>query len=253
MTPPRYRAILFDLCGTLMPYDTGQIPVVSIRGQAIRTTTFILYEIFKADHPALSYETFYDQFIAATEGVNARRESENREILSEVRFDTFLNLLGVNPSQNTTLRDRLKATHLQLISRCLTFPPAHRELIHRLKKNYPIGLVTNFDDTDTVYHVLEREGIRDLFCTIVISAEIGFRKPHPRIFEVACERLSVSPTEVLFIGDSWTSDICGAKPLGMDAAWINPEGLPLPEEGPRPDYVLSDLAEPHDWWNADKR
>ncbi|HLG23168.1 MAG TPA: HAD family hydrolase, partial [Candidatus Manganitrophaceae bacterium] len=73
------------------------------------------------------------------------------------------------------------------------------------------------------------------------SSEIGIRKPRPEIFLAACEKLEVAPSETLFVGDSWDNDIRGAKGVGMDAAWINPGGLHAPEEGPRPDYILSEL------------
>jgi putative hydrolase of the HAD superfamily len=93
-----------------------------------------------------------------------------------------------------------------------------------------------------VSQVLEREGIDQLFEAVIISAEIGIRKPRPEIFLAACERVGVAPAEALFVGDSFENDVVGAKRIGMDAAWLNPSGLPLPMEGPRPNHILPELT-----------
>ena len=53
-------------------------------------------------------------------------------------------------------------------------------------------MVSNFDYSPTCLAILEREGIADLFETIVISDEVGWRKPKPVIFETALERDEVA-------------------------------------------------------------
>jgi len=241
--PRRYKAILFDLCGTVMPYHTDHIQIATINGKTIRTTTPMLYAIFQEYNSVIPYEQFHHSFIKATERVNALRESDGREVSSDTRFQLFFELLGMKDQKYHAILKRLQATHLDRISGCLVFPASHRDSLVTLKRQYKMGLVTNFDDTDTVYKVLKREGIDYLFETVIISAEVGLRKPRGEIFHEACERLSIVPTEALFIGDSWESDVGGAKGVGMDAAWINMDGLPIPDHGPSPDYMLADLTQ----------
>lgn len=241
----RYKALLFDLCGTVMPYDIRRLPMATLRGQEIRTTTPILYSLFCAYHQAIPYEQFHDLFVETTQKVAALRAVEEREITSDVRFKLFLERLDIKDTARQEIFRKLKAAHLNCISACLTLPEGNRHLLMTLKERYKIGLVTNFDDTDTVYHVLGREGILNLFEAVAISAEVGVRKPRAEIFLFACEKLSVLPREVLFIGDSWESDVCGAKGIGMDVVWINSNGSPPPEEGDPPDHILSDITELH--------
>ncbi len=228
-----------------MPYETERLPIATIRGHEIRTTTPILYSLFSEYHQAIPYGRFHDLFVETTEKVAALRTVEEREITSDVRFNFFLDLLGIKDYARQEVCRRLKTAHLDCISACLTLPEANRNLLMALKERHKIGLVTNFDDTDTVYRVLEREGIFNLFEAVAISAEVGVRKPRAEIFLFACKKLAVLPEEALFIGDSWESDVGGAKGLGMDVVWINSNGALPPEGGERPDYILSNITELH--------
>lgn len=239
-----YRALLFDLCDTLMPFRNDPMPLVEIRGESIRTTTPLLYECFQRASPSLPYEEFHDRFVEATESVWRQRNETGEEVSSAARFERFLERLGVQRGEGwDALHRRFLETHLGRIARCLECAPAHRRLLADLKTRYKLGLVSNFDDTQTVYDVLAREEIAPLFDAILISSEIGFRKPRPEIFLAACEKIGVSPSEVLFIGDSFENDVVGAKQVGMDAAWINRAGLPLPLEEYQADYVLLELSD----------
>jgi FMN phosphatase YigB (HAD superfamily) len=54
---------------------------------------------------------------------------------------------------------------------------------------------------------------------MAISADLGFRKPHPDIFMYALNRLNVLPEETAMVGDSLQADIVGAKMLNMLSIW----------------------------------
>ncbi len=239
----RYAALIFDLCDTIMPYCSDRMPKVIIRGETIHTTTPLLYDCFREHGMDMGYEAFHDCFVAATESTAALRLS-GEEVSSFIRFARFLDLLQIAPSeQRATLHNTLMKTHLDQVANCLYCPDENKALLMALKQEYPIGLITNFDDTETVYTVLDREEIRGLFDTILISSEFGLRKPRKEIFLAACEPLAIHPNQALFIGDSMSSDIAGANGVGMDTAWINPDGVIPSEEAPRPNYILSHLSE----------
>ena len=66
--------------------------------------------------------------------------------------------------------------------------------------------------------------------TVVISEREGIRKPDPKIFIRAAERVRVPPQQCLFVGDNPEADIGGALAAGMQAVWRRgaipwPEGL----------------------------
>jgi putative hydrolase of the HAD superfamily len=66
-----------------------------------------------------------------------------------------------------------------------------------------------------------------LLGTVVSSAEHGFMKPHPSIFEAALAHANVAASEAVMVGDSLMADIEGALAVGM-------RGILLRRSGERP-------------------
>jgi putative hydrolase of the HAD superfamily len=113
----------------------------------------------------------------------------------------------------------------------------------KLAKRLRLGLVSNFDDSETGHLIMHDTGIRDLFDAVIISADTGYRKPNPLIFKRILEILRLEPADILFVGDTPLDDVMGSKGVGMHSAWIRTGGRELPEGIPAPDIVISDLAE----------
>ncbi len=84
--------------------------------------------------------------------------------------------------------------------------------------------------------------IEGLFKHAFISEEIGFIKPLPPFFEKILEKLGAKASECLMIGDSLSSDIIGAKSVGMDACWFCP-WQQKNDTGITPDYQISALQD----------
>jgi hypothetical protein len=55
---------------------------------------------------------------------------------------------------------------------------------------------------------------------VILSYEVGFMKPDPAIFHLVCDRLGLSPAEILFVGDTPSADIEGPRATGMPATLI---------------------------------
>lgn len=73
---------------------------------------------------------------------------------------------------------------------------------------------------------------------IIISGEVGLRKPDPAIFQLAAERLGVRPQECWYVGDTFGNDIVPAAEAGWHAVWLNRRGHAVPE-APVPDAIVS--------------
>jgi putative hydrolase of the HAD superfamily len=63
---------------------------------------------------------------------------------------------------------------------------------------------------------------------VVLSCAVGLRKPDPRIYELACERLDVEPRHCLFVGDGANDELAGAERAGMHAVCVLPPGRDEP-------------------------
>jgi putative hydrolase of the HAD superfamily len=59
------------------------------------------------------------------------------------------------------------------------------------------------------------------FEALVISARVGFNKPHPAIFEHALSQMKVSPAEAVHVGDSYQADVVGARRVGIRPVLID--------------------------------
>jgi len=62
-----------------------------------------------------------------------------------------------------------------------------------------------------------------LFDDITYCMDVGFRKPHPAIFEAALNKAGVSAEEAIFIGDDPVWDVKGALDAGIQALLYDPE------------------------------
>lgn len=76
----------------------------------------------------------------------------------------------------------------------------------------------------------EREALRAHFDAYVESCVAGVRKPEPRIYEIACERLAVAPAEAAFLDDIG-SNLKAAAKLGMTTIKVEDPDAALGELG----------------------
>ena len=72
----------------------------------------------------------------------------------------------------------------------------------------------------------------------------------PRIFEPALRTIGVAAGEVLYVGDSVTSDMAAARNAGLDFCWFNPGGDPVPA-GQAPSFLIRAMRDP-DGANLDR-
>lgn len=169
------------------------------------------------------------------------------EALKVRRFELFFETVGLQHSAEVFSQE-----YLGCLAGCADLIEGAREVLQRLHRQYRIGILTN--GLGAVQRPrLAASLIRDYVADIVISEEIGFAKPDPRYFETAFERLGrpEKPT-VLFIGDSWTSDIAGGVRFGIDTCWFNPKGESRPAE-PRIVHEVRSLLQLEEWLKQESR
>ena len=106
-----------------------------------------------------------------------------------------------------------------------TFPdPQAQSLLNDLWGSHRIALITNFDHPPHVHTRLAELGLRQYFDAVVVSGEVGTKKPGPGIFTLALDKIGMAAEDVAFIGDSIEDDIVGAKAIGMTPILIERKG-----------------------------
>ena len=108
---------------------------------------------------------------------------------------------------------------------------------------YRLGLVSNVSLLPHLMRAdLERLGIARYLDASVFSSEVRVRKPDPRIFREALERVGTEPGETVFVGDRLYDDIGGAQAVGMRAVQTR-QFRAEDDPSPRPDAVIGHFAE----------
>jgi HAD superfamily hydrolase (TIGR01509 family) len=236
--------VLFDLFDTLVHFDPDRLPTVEVGGRTVRSSAGRLHRVLRGHAPDVSLQACYDALRASWEEAERRRAADHREVTAPERMSDMLRRLALDPGACPTgLVESLLDAHRVALSEAATFPPHYVDLLRALRARYRLAVVSNFDYTPTALAMLAVAGVTELFDTIVVSDEIGWRKPRPEIFEAALERVAVRPAEALFVGDRADIDVVGAQRLGMAVAWVNPKPAPLPAGIPAPDYEIRDLGE----------
>lgn len=239
-----YRAVLFDLFDTLVLFHRDRLPEISVNGRTIHTTAGRLHAAFRDYAPTVELPAFVDALFWSWQEAERIRAEAHREVTAPQRFDMLFGRLGFPPGRlPAEARERLLATHMRELSQVVECPSHHASLLREMGQRYRLGVVSNFDYSPTCRTILEREEIAHHFETIVISDEIGWRKPTPIIFETALQHLGLRPAEALFVGDRADIDVLGARAVGMPTAWINRDAAALPTDIQPPDFEIRDLEE----------
>jgi len=80
-------------------------------------------------------------------------------------------------------------------------------------------MISNWDER--LPDLLDGLGLADGLDPVVVSCEVGFEKPDPRIFRHALDLAGVAPERALMVGDDEVADIRGATGVGMAALRID--------------------------------
>ncbi len=103
---------------------------------------------------------------------------------------------------------------LDYIRHVMTPQPDAIEVLSSLKgQGFKTGLIS--DCSHEIPTVWPQTPFAPLFDTAVFSCLVGMRKPDPRIYQLAVERLDVRPEQCTYVGDGGSQELSGALAVGM--------------------------------------
>lgn len=214
----RYKAVIFDLFGTLIDSFSAREYEEVLRRMA---------SVLSVPHRA-----FITQWL---ETVDKRMVGFFPDI--ETNIDHICAILGATTTEESV--SSASRIRLEYTSRSIRPREGVLETLAQLKsKGHKIGLVT--DCSIEIPLLWEEKSIAPFIDVPVFSCVEGVKKPDPRIYRRACERLHVSPQECLYLGDGGSNELTGASKIGMEAVHI----CTLHE----PDAIRLDVEE----WNGPK-
>ncbi len=234
------EAITFDLWETLIR-ETSE-SARKVKEARIRNLYMLLQD--------QGYPGTFERVEAAYEEVGERLQgiwTRHEDVGSEGQVQLFLEALEDGWE---VPRDRMALANLEwaYVSPVLKALPVLNqgaaELLNGLREQYRLGLICNTGRVPgtMLKIVLRRLGILEHFDVLTFSDVVGVRKPDPQIFHLTLEPLGVAPDRALHVGDNPTTDILGARGVGMWAVLIgSPEASLAEDEKVRAMEVLGEL------------
>lgn len=198
-------AVMFDLYGTLADIEVDE---ESRHFWDSLAAKFFLSEAGAGQAVRDSYRRLSEQ--------ETKRRGEG--FILDAVFTKLLAEFGLNADRDSvlTFSEVFRRTSIVMLRR----KPYTGKLLKVLKDSgYRLGLVSNTEALLTA-HDLRALGISAKFDQIVLSSELGFKKPSREIFDVALERMNVEASESVFVGDNFSDDIVGAVNSGIDAIFL---------------------------------
>ncbi len=172
-----------------------------------------------------------------------QREIFSPSELIEMSYRSTLAQLDIQTDQISNLSQSF--WHIFNYSRVME--PDVNEVLTVLARNYRLAVITN-GFVSAQLPRMQAAGIEHFFEAVVVSEAIGFAKPSPEIFHHALSRLNLTPSEVIYVGDSLKHDYAGATQVKMDFCYYNRKNQNLPEEA-KPKFMISELLNLLDFFN----
>ncbi len=233
------HAIVFDINGTLIDIETDEgmeqvyraighlltYQGISLRRWEVRD---LYFQIMK-QQMAASQETYPEFDVVAVW----------REALLRNAID-YTRALPAGKLQQLPL---LIAELQRGISRKRLCPfPQVPEVLGELKERYRLAIVS---DAQSPYAVPElmAVGLHEYFDPIIISGDYGYRKPDPRLFQHALDKLQIHPSQAIFVGNDRYRDVFGAQQAGMKTVLFSPNQNAARTTGAEPDYIIYQFSE----------
>jgi FMN phosphatase YigB (HAD superfamily) len=207
------KAVTFDFWDTLYG-SLGAEGVVATRTDALRRHFLSKGHNFTEDAVRRAYHH-------AEERLNYHARTDWLCPGPDLAMADIFGSLGLTPAQRDTevLLEQFRTNETIRI----TPLPGVPETLAAMSTEFRIGLISDtwLTPGSRLRERMEQHGLKRFFSVTVFSDETGFRKPHPRQFELALSALGVRPAECVHFGDTESTDIRGAKASGMKAILLD--------------------------------
>jgi putative hydrolase of the HAD superfamily len=231
------EAVLFDYGNTLVPYGKREDRIV----------VDAFHAAVRPHGAPEDIEAFREVVRSVTARLIDRATTTGREVRREEKVVDVLEALGL-PAETAVVEEALEAITRAFVL-AVRAPSGVAGTLERLAGQYRLGLLSNYFLAEPIHESLRENGLEGYLDPRIVSAEIGWCKPHARAYGPALAALDVPAERVLMVGDNLTADVGGAGALGCLTAHITEHldgALPYgrPEgDGAEPTVRISQLSE----------
>jgi putative hydrolase of the HAD superfamily len=203
----KYRAVIFDLFGTLVP--------------SFSEREYRLIVMQMADILLVPGAEFWEQWLSNFNDSILGIIPDSRSGITRI-----IQKLGINPGEEKINR----AARLLFEYEAKTMVPranAVQTLTDLKAADFRIGLISDCSSGAVV--IWPETALSPFFDATIFSCQAGMKKPDPRIYHLALEKLKVSPGECCYIGDGSSQELSGAVRAGLRAVQLRIPGEDDPD------------------------
>ena len=234
-TTKRYKAVFFDLGGTLR--------IALLEEAWMRHARRKMAEIAGAPVP---YEEFYQMIEERYEPYRDWALRENKESGDEELWCKWL-LPDYDQARVKQVCHELSYQYRQCKGRRIVVDGGVEVIKGLHERGYKLGIISNLIGENEVPDWLEEDGLDQYFDSVILSSVCGLRKPCFEIYQLAAKEMGVELSECVSVADNIKRDIPGAKKAGVGCNIIfsSPEKKHPVEytDENRPDAVIEDFRE----------
>jgi len=181
-----------------------------------------------------AYEATYERILAS---------NSLREITYDVVVSRTLGLCGYSSKPTDKAIVEAAEAFMECWIQARTMEKSVPSILRKLKKRYTLGVVSNLAYSPAISRTLERFGVAAYFNAIIVSADVGWRKPSPKIFRKALQTMGISASETAYVGDELDHDVEGAMKVGMHTVLLKRSSTNMAASNVKPDIIIYEWKE----------
>ena len=166
----------------------------------------------------------FDDFLAVYEGINHKYWKlyrENKISQTELRHKRLIKTFqAIDYAFDPDNIDLISDQYILNLSTFSNLFDGTLSLLQGLQQKYQLHVITNGFEI-VQHHKIKNSGLFPYFKNVFTAEKVGYKKPHPVIFEYALRQSNTAAVKSLMIGDSLEADILGALNIGMQAIHFN--------------------------------
>jgi putative hydrolase of the HAD superfamily len=205
----------FDLDDTLVDHHAAE-------ADAHRETHATHTPVFRG----VAFETWLDAYRRSNLALWQRYGSGeiDRPTLSKHRFADPLGALGLDPAHG----GRIGAAYMDAYSRHWSLVEGAEEVLAHAARFGVVGILSN-GFRETQHGKIARFDLGRWVTHVVLSEEVGAMKPSRAIFDAAWKAAGGREGRRVYVGDSFATDVLGAKAAGWFPIWFDRHGQSPPQ------------------------
>ena len=209
----KIKVISLDLFETLVHFKADKFDSRSTLDKALKSVDSV---------PDIPFESVYKKYYQIV-------REKMRDHISEEEFRNDKVLLDIWQSNNIPINPKLEKLAFNVMTSYFSevshlvqpFPGVYDTLQSLLDQELQLVLVSNHSWSQNGWEILELYNFKKYFKKIVFSADVGYKKPSSKIFDVMKNTFpDYNANEILHIGDDIQADVFGALKYGFKAIWI---------------------------------